>query len=432
MTAQPSEISTESLADHRGDPERAVIDVRPLAAFNGWRLKGESRGGHIPGATSLPSRWHPEIDLATALKEKGVSTDQSLTLYGYDGATSQRIAQILSRSGFDTPSIYSDFLNEWVSKMDHPLESLDRYQQLVNPAWLHDLIRGENPPANPSGEYVCCHVHANDLEDYRAGHVPEAIPLDISRLEATDDWNRRSPDELETALLEHGIRHDTTVILYGRPTNLQHEETATETSPGQMAAMRCATILLYAGVTDVRLLNGGLAAWEDAGYETSTENTRPECVESFGRMIPARPNLFIDTPEAKAWLAATDKDLVSVRSYEELAGETTGYDYIPETGCIPNAIAAPSGSDPSHIEEYRHPDQTMRAYPEVRAMLRKLGVNPDTQIAFYCGTGWRASEVFMHAYLMGWSDIAVYDGGWFEWTTDPENPIGNCEMSFDR
>ena len=30
----------------------------------------------------------------------------------------------------------------------------------------------------------------------------------------------------------------------------------------------------------------------------------------------------------------------------------------------------------------------------------------------------------VYAYLMGWPRIAVYDGGWFEWSQDPiSNPI---------
>ena len=45
-------------------------------------------------------------------------------------------------------------------------------------------------------------------------------------------------------------------------------------------------------------------------------------------------------------------------------------------------------------------------------------------MAFYCGTGWRASETWCYAYLRGWPRIAVYDGGWFEWSQDPiSNPI---------
>ncbi|MEJ2559104.1 MAG: rhodanese-like domain-containing protein, partial [Anaerolineae bacterium] len=45
------------------------------------------------------------------------------------------------------------------------------------------------------------------------------------------------------------------------------------------------------------------------------------------------------------------------------------------------------------------------------------------RVAFYCGTGWRASETFFYAHLMGWPHVAVYDGGWFEWSRDESNPI---------
>jgi thiosulfate/3-mercaptopyruvate sulfurtransferase len=45
------------------------------------------------------------------------------------------------------------------------------------------------------------------------------------------------------------------------------------------------------------------------------------------------------------------------------------------------------------------------------------------QIAFYCGTGWRASLAFFYAWLMGWQRISVYDGGWLEWSSDPANPV---------
>ena len=41
----------------------------------------------------------------------------------------------------------------------------------------------------------------------------------------------------------------------------------------------------------------------------------------------------------------------------------------------------------------------------------------------YCGTGWRGSEAFFNAWLMGWPRVAVYDGGWFEWSRDPANPV---------
>ncbi|TAE33766.1 MAG: hypothetical protein EAZ92_00355, partial [Candidatus Kapaibacterium sp.] len=47
---------------------------------------------------------------------------------------------------------------------------------------------------------------------------------------------------------------------------------------------------------------------------------------------------------------------------------------------------------------------------------RAEGIHPDLHLAFYCGTGWRASLAFFFAWLMGWERIAVFDGGWLEWS----------------
>jgi 3-mercaptopyruvate sulfurtransferase SseA len=76
------------------------------------------------------------------------------------------------------------------------------------------------------------------------------------------------------------------------------------------------------------------------------------------------------------------------------------------------------------MQHYRNVDNTMRAYPEIAANWEEAGISADKWLAFYCGTGWRASETWFYAYLMGWPRIAVYDGGWLEWSQDPiNNPI---------
>jgi thiosulfate/3-mercaptopyruvate sulfurtransferase len=75
------------------------------------------------------------------------------------------------------------------------------------------------------------------------------------------------------------------------------------------------------------------------------------------------------------------------------------------------------------MQHYRGPDNTMRPYPEIEANWKAGGITADKRIAFHCGTGWRASESFFYAYLMGWDRMAVYDGGWLEWSSDPANPV---------
>ena len=58
----------------------------------------------------------------------------------------------------------------------------------------------------------------------------------------------------------------------------------------------------------------------------------------------------------------------------------------------------------------------MRDYEEIDANWRAAGITPDKKVAFYCGTGWRASETFFYASVMGWPQVSIYDGGWFEWS----------------
>ena len=75
------------------------------------------------------------------------------------------------------------------------------------------------------------------------------------------------------------------------------------------------------------------------------------------------------------------------------------------------------------MQHYRSPDNSMREYHEIERNWRAAGITPNKQIGFYCGTGWRASEAFFDAYLLGWENAAVFDGGWFEWSLDESNPI---------
>ena len=74
-------ISTSELCGRLSDPEQTIIDVRPLPAFNGWRLAGEVRGGHIPGAVAFPSAWLTRVDdaaLVRLLRAKNVVAGREL------------------------------------------------------------------------------------------------------------------------------------------------------------------------------------------------------------------------------------------------------------------------------------------------------------------------------------------------------------------
>jgi thiosulfate/3-mercaptopyruvate sulfurtransferase len=396
-------VSIEELSAHLDNPEFVLVDIRPSAAYNGWQLQGEARGGHIRGAVSFPFSWIKEIsnpDLKALLQSKGVLPEKSVVIYGYQDDDCSMLAELLFDFGFQKVFIYEAGIQAWASNPGLPMDYLANYERLVYPGWVEKHVL--------EGKTKLFEVSHEGFEAYKIGHIPEAVHFDLASIECAPDWNVCSDDNLLKILLAIGITHKSQVVLYGRNT---------------MAAARAANVLMYAGVEDVRILDGGFDAWLKAGYKAEIGVTQPIPVDDFGREIPAHPEYIIDMDGTKALLADDQGLLVSLRSWDEYIGKTSGYDYIQARGHIAGAVWGYSGSDAHQLQDYRNHDNTMRSHHEIEANWGRAGITSDKKVAFYCGTGWRASEAFFYAHLMGRRNIAVYDGGWLEWSQNDENPI---------
>lgn len=240
--------------------------------------------------------------------------------------------------------------------------------------------------------------------EFARGHIPGAGYLDTHWFEAPPFWNKIDDDILLRQLLDNGIHGGSTVVLYARNT---------------LAAARIAHLLLYAGVRDVRLLDGGFDAWLRAGQPVAIglPNRYPTAAD-FGGPFPACPEYLIGMDEAQALLLRPDAALVSIRTRDEFLGKTSGYDYIDAAGDIPGARWGRAGDngDVNSMSAYQNADGTMRDAGDILTFWREAGIDPQGRVAFYCGTGWRASLAFFYAHVMDWTNISVYDGGWFEWS----------------
>lgn len=412
-------ITVEKLAGLQRSPDLTLVDGRPIQAYNGWRLHGEPRGGHIPGAVAFPQSWVDgafDPELVSLLAKKGITPDRRVVLYGYDDGSEAVFAGRLEAIGYEHVEVLEGGQPKWAAQPELELVTLPRYRQLVYPEWLHRLLNGEQVEDGPQGPWALFHVNYGVPKDYEMGHLPGAIHLDTNALESSEDWNRRSPAELTQALVELGITKDTTVVVYGRDCAPNPKERKPGQKAGQIAATRAAAILMYAGVEDVRFLDGGLNRWLWEGYELETEARLPTPAAEFGTTVPVHPEYFIDYDEAVALLADPEGALVSMRSKPEYQGKTSGYNYIRQTGDIPGAIWGNCGTSAYNMKNYRNADNTMRSFHDIASDWAEVGITPDKAVSFYCGTGWRASETFFYAHLMGWPRVSVYDGGWFEWS----------------
>jgi thiosulfate/3-mercaptopyruvate sulfurtransferase len=426
-TTRPT-ISTDELRDRLTDPSLTIVDVRPLASYNGWRQADDERGGHIPGATAFPVDWLRSVDepeIARLLAGKGITPDREVAVYGGGAEDAETFAARLADFGISEARVLAEGFRAWAADPALPVERLPQYQKLVHIDWLREVLAGERPEAAPAGDFVLLHVNFGVPEEYAEAHIPGALYLDTNTLEDPADWNRRPPEVLDAAIRALGITKDTTVVVYGRDTEGHANEKWPGRRAGQIAATRALMILTYAGVEDVRLLDGGYDWWVRAGNPVEVVLREPSPVAEFGAAIPVRPEVIVDLEEAKEILADADgAALVSVRTWREHIGAVSGYNYIGPAGRIKGDVWGNCGSDAYHMQHYRNVDNTMRAYPEITANWAEAGIVPDKWVAFYCGTGWRASETWFYAFLQDWPRIAVYDGGWFEWSQDPvNNPI---------
>ena len=324
-------ITTEDLKKNLNDDSWVIVDTRINDAFNGWKLDGVARGGHIEGAADFSANWlnvdveDKEKKLEETLKAKGISSDKNIILYDANGIDAKKVEKYLSEKGYK--NLYTYDVNKWAEDESLPMVQYKNYQRIVPASVVKDVLDGKTPETFEEGKKVKI-VEASwgeEKESYAKGHVPTSFHINTDTVEPPPEWMLASDEKLSQFALDNGFTKDDSVIV---------------TSESQMAAYRVAAVLSYIGVEDVRVLNGGLSAWTGAGYEVETTSNKPEPVSDFGTTIPANPDLIDTQDELKSVILANpDKaTLVDNRTWEEYIGETSGYSYHDKAGRIPGAI----------------------------------------------------------------------------------------------
>ena len=403
------QVTTQEVAVRVGQPGWVIVDVRDSNTFNGWPSGPQSPGGHIPGAKNFDLNW--VTDQRDGLRQLAVAkglTSNKIILYGNTLDEAQVVANWLSKDlqlSSDQLFFYAGGFQVWSAEQGLEVDKLARYETLVPASWLYEQIR-----AGHTQGFRIVEVSWDKEDEFRSGHLPGAVYLDSNRIEVEPFWNVRSAEELEATLLSLGITRNTLVVVYGRDVT---------------AAARAAVVMMYFGVTDVRLLNGGFQAWLDAGFELERGAADSVATTDFGRPLLTHPEWIVGIDEARAVLENPDGRLVSARTWAEYVGEKNDYAYNKTKGRIPGASWGRGGPVTGMDESFRNPDGTMRNYQEIEANWKLWDITRDQQLSFFCVTGWRASEAFMLAYLMGFEKISVFDGGWHEWSSDEGNPIAS-------
>ncbi|MCC0681796.1 thiosulfate sulfurtransferase [Clostridioides sp. ES-S-0005-03] len=413
--ANVKSISTEDLKEKVQDESWVIVDTRLNDAYNGWKLDGVKRGGHIRGAVDFSANWlYVDSDkkdkvLEQALKTKGIDLDKNIVLYDANGKDALLVATYLSKKGYK--NLYKYDIKQWANNENLPMERYKNYQMIVPASIIKDILDGKIPETFEYSKNIKI-IEASwgeEKESYAKGHIPTSVHINTDIIEPPPTWMLTNNDNLAKFALDYGFTKDDTVIV---------------SSSASMASYRIAIILRYIGVRDVRVLNGGINSWLSEGYELElTSNPKSSCT-TFGENIPANPQLIVSIPELKQKLRDKNKfTLVDNRSWDEHIGKISGYSYYDKKGRIPGALYGHAGSDSVSLEEYRNIDNTMRNQYEILAMWDKENIDTNKQLAFMCGSGWRAAEVLTYANVMGFENTSLYSDGWMGWSLDDSNPI---------
>lgn len=236
---------------------------------------------------------------------------------------------------------------------------------------------------------------------FRAGHIPGAryADLDTQLAEHGEATAGRhplpSPERLQTAVRDWGIDAGDTVVVYDDVNNL--------------SSARAWWVLRDAGIADVRVLDGALAAWVDAGF--GLEQGEPDAVRPGSAVVSpgTLPALSID----EVLDHARDGLLLDARAGERFRGEVEPID--PRAGHIPGAVSAPTTGNLDDTGRFRSPD-------ELRARFTALGAEPGDAVGVYCGSGVTAAHEAIALGLAGYEPV-LYPGSWSQWSQHPDRPV---------
>ncbi|MEW1891889.1 sulfurtransferase [Streptomyces sp. IBSBF 3010] len=233
--------------------------------------------------------------------------------------------------------------------------------------------------------------------DYEAGHIPGAVFVDLdAELAGPAGTGGRhplpDPAEFGAVMRRAGVRRDSPVVVH---------------DGGQgWAAARAWWLLRWAGHTDVRVLDGGLAAWTG---ELSKETPDP----AEGDFVPAPGALPLLDADGAAALARSGV-LLDARAAERYRGDVEPIDRVG--GHIPGALSAPTGENVDADGRFLSPER-------LAARFAGLGVEGEAaEVGVYCGSGVSGAQQVLALELAGFR-AALYAGSWSDWSADASRPV---------
>jgi thiosulfate/3-mercaptopyruvate sulfurtransferase len=305
------------------------------------------------------------------------------------------------RDGIPARSLDDDDLLATVPQLTdtvNPTATGSRDDVLIDARSLHHELLGPNPPAVLDVRWKL--GDPDGRAHYAERHIPTAVYVDLETELAgpPSPEQGRHPlpelDALQDAARRWGIRQEQRVVVYD--------------DLGGMSAARARWLLRWAGVPDVRILDGAFSAWSELGLPVESGELRADP----GDVVLHPGQLPVLDADQAAEHARTGV-LLDARAGERYRGEHEPVD--PRAGHIPGALSTPTADNLG-------PDGRFLDPATLRARFESVGVDGQQPVGAYCGSGVTAAHLLAALQIAGF-DAALYPGSWSAWSSDPARPV---------
>jgi len=276
---------------------------------------------------------------------------------------------------------------------------------IVSVDWLEARLRDSNVCV-VDGSWHLPPEKRDASAEYLQGHIPGAVFFDIDFISTASELPHMMPTAAFFAecVGKLGIAKNNTVVVYD--------------TKGLFSAARVWWMFTVFGFNDVRILDGGMPAWTEAGYglEEGAVEITPVVVDA------AEPNVKSIVNAAQVLEASNNQSvqILDARSQgrfdgvdpEPRAGLRSGH--IPGSTCLPYTLLLDNGK--------LKPDAALRE------IFTQHGVATDTVTYTTCGSGVTAAILTLGLQCIGCVDTSLYDGSWTEWGGREDLPVSRKEI----
>lgn len=287
------------------------------------------------------------------------------------------------------------------------------FKKLVETDWLEQHLKNPNlrvfdctvnviPNPNSEQSPQIPFVYLGGLSHFNQSHIPGAgfidIPSDLSDPRTEFPLTLSPEEQIVSAMGSYGIDDDTFVVLYS------------STEPNW--ATRVWWILRSYGFNNVAILNGGWAKWKKEGREISNKVCTYAPSQFTARF---QSDNFVDKNEVLS--AISNKNVRIINALPSKIYVGTSDVVFGRKGRISGSVNIPFSSlHDSETGNYLPANQLNKKFDAVRTKEAE-------RIITYCGAGIAASNTAFTLSLLGYNNVAVYDGSMLEWGNDTSLPM---------